>query len=54
MSPAQILQLVIALGPAAFDLIEQLIAVWSKPELTLDEVKAILEKTKRSYEDYMK
>ncbi len=53
MTAAQIVQLFIVLGPAALDLIHSLLEVWNKPELSLEEVKAILEKTKKSYDDYI-
>lgn len=53
MSAALIAQLVIALGPSAFQLIQDLIAVWSKPSLTLDEVNAICNKAQQSYDSYI-
>jgi len=48
-----IMQLVIQLGPPAFQLIQDLIAVWHKPDLTPEEVKAIVEKSQKSYDEYI-
>lgn len=48
-----IAQLVIALGPVAFQFIQQLMAVWSKPVLTVEEVLAICSTSKKSYDDYI-
>jgi len=53
MTPLMIAQLVIQLGPPALQLIQDLIAVWHKPELTPEEVKAIVDKSKKSYDDYI-
>lgn len=53
MSPQLIAQLVVALGPAAFDLIKQLIAVWSTPALTTDQVMTICATSQKSYNDYI-
>lgn len=53
MSPALIAQLIIALGPPAFQLIQDLMAVWSVPTLTLDQVMAITSKAQKSYDDYI-
>lgn len=53
MSAALIAQLVIALGPTALQLIQDLVAVWSKPELTPEEVSAICGRAKKSYDDYI-
>jgi hypothetical protein len=54
MPAAMIAQLVIALGPAALGLIKDLVALWSAPALTVDQVNAICDKAKTSYEDYIK
>jgi len=53
MTPLMIAQLVIQLGPPALQLIQDLIAVWNKPELSVDEVKAIVDRSKKSYDDYI-
>lgn len=53
MTAQLIAQLVIALGPVALDLIKDLAAVWSKAELTPEEVATICGKAKKSYEDYI-
>lgn len=53
MTAAMIAQLVIALGPTALKLIQDLIAVWNKPELTVDEVTAIVNKAQKNYDDYI-
>lgn len=54
MSPVIIAQLIIALGPKAIDLITSLSAVWTKPELTHEEVLAILTVIDKDYDDYAK
>ena len=48
-----IAQLIIALGPAALDLIPKLTAIWSKPSLTPEEVDALCAPAKKSYDDYI-
>lgn len=53
MTPTMIVQLVIALGPAALGLIKDLIALWNKPTLTLEEVNAICDKAQKSYDEYI-
>lgn len=53
MSAAIIAQLIIALGPAALELIPKLQALWSKPELTTDEVLALCAPAKKSYDAYI-
>lgn len=53
MSGVMIAQLLIQFGPAAFQLIEQLIGIWNKPALTTEEVLAFTAKAKQSYEDYI-
>lgn len=53
MSPLLIAQLIIALGPVAFDLIDKLVAVWSKPALTVDEVLALTKVARTSYDEYI-
>lgn len=54
MTAAMIAQLIIALGPGAIKLIQDLVAVWSKPELTPDEVMKLCETAQKSYDDYIK
>jgi len=41
MNAAMIAQLLIAFGPSAINLIQELAAIWHKQSLTLDEVNAI-------------
>ena len=53
MSAAIIAQLIIALGPSAFKLIQDLIAIWDKPSLTVDEVTAICNKAQKTYDEYI-
>jgi hypothetical protein len=54
MNAALIAQLIVALGPTALQLIQDLVAVWDKPALTLDEIKSICDKAQKSYDDYIK
>lgn len=53
MNAATIAQLVIALGPTALELIPKLAAIWTKPELSLDEVVELCKPAKKSYDDYI-
>lgn len=53
MSAALIAQLIVQLGPAALQLISDLAKVWSKPELTVEEVTAIVDKAQKSYDAYI-
>lgn len=53
MSPATIAQLIIVLGPPALELISRLSAVWNKPELTAEEVEALIAPVKKSYDEYI-
>lgn len=48
-----IAQLVIALGPSALGLIEDLVAVWEKPTLDLATVKDICGRARNSYDSYI-
>lgn len=52
MSAAIIAQLLIALGPVALELIPKLHAVWSKPELTPEEIDNLCAPAKKSYDTY--
>lgn len=52
MTGMEIAQLILLFGPKAFDLIEKLVAIWSKP-LTTDEVLAITALARKSYQDYI-
>lgn len=52
MTPMMIAQMIVALGPAALDLIPKLAAVWGK-QLTVDEVVALCAPAKKSYDDYI-
>ena len=54
MNAALIVQLIIALGPPAYKLIQDLMAVWNKPELTPEEVMAFCVKSQKSYDDYIR
>ena len=53
MSAALIAQLIIALGPTALTLIQDLVAVWSSKNLTVEQVNAICQKAQTSYDAYM-
>ncbi len=53
MSAAIIAQLLIQFGPPALGLIEDLVKLWSKPSLTVEEVLAFTGKAKKSYDDYI-
>lgn len=53
MSALMISQLIIALGPPALQLIQDLTAVWSSPTLSPDQVNAILQKAQKSYDSYI-
>lgn len=52
MSAAVIAQLIIALGPPAIEVIQKLIAVWSKDKLTSAEVLEICSVYKKTYEEF--
>jgi hypothetical protein len=54
MSAAVIAQLLIAFGPPAIQMIQQLVALWNKPALTPDEVMAFCASSQKSFDDYMK
>lgn len=53
MSAAMVAQLLIAFGPGAIDLIKQLVTLWQKPSLSVDEVNNLCNLAKKSYDDYM-
>lgn len=53
MSAAMIASLLITYGPGAVELIQKLVALWSKPELTVEEVNQLCSVAKKSYEDYI-
>lgn len=53
MTAALIAQLIVQLGPVALDLIPKLAAIWSKPELTIEEVTALCATAKKSYDEYI-
>lgn len=53
MNAATISALIIALGPAALDLIPKLAAIWTRQALTAEEVAALCAPAKRSYDDYI-
>lgn len=52
MTGEVIAQLILIFGPKAFDLIEKLVAVWTK-EMTVDEVLAFTKLARKSYDDYI-
>lgn len=52
MTGAAIAQLLIALGPIALDLIPKLAQIWNTT-LTLEQVKALCEPAKKSYDQYI-
>ena len=51
MTPIMIAQLCAQFGPTAFDMIKDLVAVWSKPEMTVEEVLAFCTKHQQSYDE---
>lgn len=53
MPPQLIAQLIIALGPPALQLVQELAQVWTKPTLTTDEVIGICSRSQKSYDDYI-
>lgn len=52
MTPAIIVQLIVALGPTALELIPKLAAVWKKEDLTPEEVAELCKVARRPYEYY--
>jgi len=48
-----ITQLLVSFGPSAFNIIRELIQIWSKPTLTLQEVQAFCDRAQKSYNDYV-
>lgn len=52
MTGAEIAQLLIIFGPRALDLIEKLIATWTK-QLTTEEVLAFIKQARKSYDEYV-
>jgi hypothetical protein len=53
MTASMIAKLIAALGPSALGLIQELIAVWEKPSLTVDEVMGICDRASKSYDAYI-
>jgi hypothetical protein len=53
MNAATIAQLIITLGPTALDLIPKLAAIWTKPELTVEEITALCAPAKKSHDQYL-
>lgn len=53
MSASLIAKLIIALGPVAFGVIKDLMAIWSKDSLTPDEVIAFCTRHQKNYDDYI-
>lgn len=45
--------LLLLFGPGAIQLIQQLVALWSKPALTVDEVMALCATAQKSYDQYL-
>jgi hypothetical protein len=52
MTGAVIAQLIIAFGPSAIQLIQELVQIWNK-ELTPDEVVAFCNKAQKGYDTYI-
>lgn len=50
MNAQTIAQLIIILGPSALELIPKLTQLWSRAELTVEEVKQLCEPAKKSYD----
>ena len=48
-----IAQLVIALGPGAIQFIQQLVQLWNKPSLTVDEVNSLCAACGTSFDQYI-
>ncbi len=53
MNAATIAQLIIVLGPTALELIPKLAAVWTRPELTAEEILALCAPAKKSHDQYI-
>ena len=53
MNPLMIAQLLIAIGPAALDLIPKLAALWNGPALTEQQIIDLCVPAKKSYDDYI-
>lgn len=53
MTPELIAKLIIALGPVALDLIPKLTAVWTKVDLTVQEVTDLCKVARTSYDEYI-
>ena len=53
MNADTIARLVIAIGPAALELVPKLHALWTKPTLTTEEVQSLCAPAKKSYDDYI-
>lgn len=52
MTPAQITQLILILGPPALELVQKLAALWDQ-ELTPDQVKELCEPARKSYDQFI-
>ncbi len=53
MTAAMIAQLLVAFGPGAIGLIQDLVAVWKRAELTPEEVLGICDRAQKSYDAYI-
>jgi len=53
MTPLMIVNLLTQFGPAAIGMIRDLADVWSKPELTPDEVRTFCDRAEKSYDQYI-
>jgi hypothetical protein len=53
MTAAMIASLLIQFGPPAIQLIQQLVAVWNTPSLSVDQVNTICVTAQKSYDDYI-
>lgn len=54
MTPLQLINLIMALGPVALDLAPRLAAIFTRPSLTPEEVLALCAPARKSYDDYIR
>lgn len=52
MTGAMIAQLIVAFGPSAIQLIQELVQIWSK-EMTPEEVVAFCNRAQKGYDSYI-
>jgi hypothetical protein len=53
MPATVIAQLIIALGPPAFQVISDLVKLWNKPAMTVEEVQTFCALAQKSYDQYI-